>query len=58
MKDRTTLVIAHRLSTVESADQIIVLNEGRVVESGTHKELLAANGLYASLYQMQFSDGP
>jgi len=58
MKDRTTLVIAHRLSTVESADQIIVLNEGRVVESGTHKELLAANGLYASLYHMQFSDGP
>ena len=56
MKNRTTLVIAHRLSTVENADQIIVLDEGRVVESGTHAELLAANGHYAALYRMQFSD--
>jgi len=57
MKDRTTLVIAHRLSTVEGADKIIVLDAGRIVESGTHAELLAHNGHYASLYRMQFSDG-
>ena len=55
MKDRTTLVIAHRLSTVENADEIIVLDAGRVVESGTHAELLDANGHYAALYRMQFS---
>ena len=56
MKNRTTLVIAHRLSTVESADQIIVLDAGRIVESGTHKELLSRNGQYAALYRMQFSE--
>ena len=56
MKDRTTLVIAHRLSTVEGADKIIVLDAGRVVEAGTHAELLARGGHYASLYRMQFSD--
>ena len=56
MQDRTTLVIAHRLSTVESADQIIVLDEGRVIESGTHKTLLEADGVYAGLYRLQFSD--
>ena len=56
MKDRTTIVIAHRLSTVERADQIIVLDAGRIVESGTHSDLLAANGHYAALYRIQFSD--
>jgi subfamily B ATP-binding cassette protein MsbA len=56
MENRTTLVIAHRLSTVENADEIIVLDEGRIVESGTHRELLEADGLYSALYRMQFSD--
>jgi len=56
MKNRTTLVIAHRLSTVERADHIIVLDRGRIVESGTHKELLDRDGQYATLYRMQFSE--
>jgi subfamily B ATP-binding cassette protein MsbA len=56
MKNRTTLVIAHRLSTIEKADVIYVMNEGEVVESGKHAELLAHNGIYAALYQMQFND--
>jgi len=56
MEDRTTLVIAHRLSTVENVDQIIVLDQGRIVESGTHKELLDAGGHYSALYRMQFSE--
>ncbi len=56
MADRTTLIIAHRLSTVENADQIIVLDQGRIVESGTHQELLATGGVYANLYRLQFRD--
>ncbi len=54
MKDRTTLVIAHRLSTIIDADKIVVLDGGRVVEQGSHDELLAKRNLYASLYQTQF----
>ena len=56
MRGRTTLVIAHRLSTVEGADRIIVMDQGRIVETGTHRELLALGGLYASLHGMQFSE--
>jgi subfamily B ATP-binding cassette protein MsbA len=56
MRDRTTLVIAHRLSTIEHADQIAVMDQGRVVELGTHGELLVQGGTYAALHRMQFSD--
>ena len=55
MQGRTTLVIAHRLSTIEHADRIVALDAGRVVEQGTHAELLAHGGLYARLHAMQFS---
>ena len=54
MRGRTTLVIAHRLSTVEHAHRIVVLEAGRVVEQGSHAALLSAGGLYARLHSMQF----
>lgn len=56
MRDRTTLVIAHRLATVQQADRIVVLDHGRIVEQGRHDELLAANGVYARLAALQFMD--
>lgn len=55
-KNRTNLVIAHRLSTIENADLILVMDQGQIVERGSHSELLAQNGYYASLYKMQFGE--
>jgi ATP-binding cassette subfamily B protein len=54
MRDRTTLVIAHRLATVQQADRIVVIDQGRLVEQGTHAALVQANGLYARLAALQF----
>lgn len=56
MRDRTSIVIAHRLSTIQKADKIVVMEAGRIVEAGTHDELLKVNGTYTRLYNMQFAD--
>lgn len=56
MENRTTFVIAHRLSTIQNADRILVLDEGNIVEDGTHQELLSKGGLYSHLYELQFRD--
>ena len=56
VQGRTTLVIAHRLSTIQRADLIVVLDQGRVMETGSHAELLKNNGIYAALYRMQFDE--
>lgn len=57
MKGRTTIAIAHRLSTILAADVIYVVDKGRIVERGTHSELLAQRGLYAELYELQYESG-
>ena len=56
MKGRTTLVIAHRISTVRNADRIFVIDDGRIAESGTHEELFRLNGIYRKLYDLQFPE--
>ena len=55
MRNRTSIIIAHRLSTIRDADLIVVMDQGRIVEQGTHSELLAHNGKYHELYMTQFA---
>ncbi|MBR5120640.1 MAG: ABC transporter ATP-binding protein, partial [Clostridia bacterium] len=57
MQGRTSFIVAHRLSTIESADRILVMKSGKIVEQGTHDELLAAGGSYSHLYHSQFTIG-
>ena len=54
LKEKTVVVIAHRLSTIQHSDTIITLKDGRIIEQGSHQELMQINGLYSTLYQMQF----
>jgi ATP-binding cassette subfamily B protein len=56
LANRTSLVIAHRLSTIREADQILVIDDGRIAERGVHEELLTAGGLYSELYRLQFAE--
>ena len=56
MKHRTSFVIAHRLSTIKHANRILVMEDGEIVESGTHESLMASSGLYQKYYEMQFID--
>ena len=58
MENRTSLVVAHRLSTIKNADRIIVMERGEVVEAGSHEELLVRNGVYKMLYDIQFAGKP
>ena len=56
-KGRTTIVVAHRLSTVKNADEIAVVSDGKIIEQGPHDSLIAMNGVYANLYKLQFRNG-
>ena len=56
MEHRTSFVIAHRLSTIKNANRILVMEDGKIVESGTHESLMASSGLYQKYYEMQFID--